>query len=131
MMLWFSEWSSPRNRKLLAKRFLEKIRPVPKSECIEWIGAIDNHGYGAFRSPLNKGGTSKAHRVSYWLHRGPVPPGMHIDHICRFTRCVNPYHLRLLDPRVNTGLGNVDRKEEGLEEKMEEILADVDWENLL
>ena len=129
-MLWFSEWGNRRKRADLVKRFLAKCRPVPGSECIEWIGAIDNHGYGAFRSPLNDGGTSTAHRVSYWIFRGPVPSDRSIDHLCRFTKCVNPYHLRLVVPYVNTALGNIDRHKEMDEDGMYDPLADFDWDIL-
>ena len=126
--MWFSEWGNRRKRADLVKRFLAKMRPVPRSECIEWIGAIDNHGYGAFRSPLNKGGTSKAHRVSYWLFRGPVPPSRSVDHLCRFTKCVNPYHLRLVQPYTNTALGNMDRHQNG---DAYEEMNDINWEEIL
>lgn len=132
-VVWFEEWETPWTRAKLVRRFLEKTRPVPGSSCIEWTGAKNNKGYGVFRSPLNtvRGrtsyGTSMAHRVAYWIVRGPVPKSKQIDHECRNVWCVNPYHLRLLDPYNNTALGNIDRHNNSIYDKMD----DVNWEEIL
>jgi hypothetical protein len=42
-----------------------------------------------------------AHRVSYELHKGPIPEGLVIDHLCRVRHCVNPDHLRAVTHAVN------------------------------
>jgi hypothetical protein len=34
-----------------------------------------------------------AHRFSFEYHVGAVPDGLVLDHLCRNTKCVNPYHL--------------------------------------
>lgn len=77
-------------------------RPLPLSERIErnslivasgcwvWLGASTKGGYGLINvRQLNK----CAHRVSYETYIGPIPDGLTIDHLCRFTLCVNPAHL--------------------------------------
>src|SRR3990172_937528 len=62
------------------------------SGCWRWIGNIDCHGYGRIKS----GGKShKAHRLSWQLHKGDIPLGLCVCHICDHTWCVNPEHLFL------------------------------------
>lgn len=33
------------------------------------------------------------HRVAWQAYRGEIPDGLEVDHLCRNTRCINPYHL--------------------------------------
>lgn len=35
----------------------------------------------------------KAHRIAFQLAKGPIPPGLELDHRCRTPLCVNPDHL--------------------------------------
>lgn len=72
---------------------------VDKSgDCWPWTGRIDGTGYGKVAW---FGKARLAHRVAYEVTRGPIPAGMHIDHICRNRRCVNPDHLRLATNKQN------------------------------
>jgi hypothetical protein len=55
--------------------------------CWVWIGRKDNYGYG--RLTLN-GKEERAHRVSYYLEKGELPP----PGICVLHRCDNPACVR-------------------------------------
>uniref|UniRef100_UPI00351F6BF2 HNH endonuclease signature motif containing protein n=1 Tax=Mycolicibacterium fortuitum TaxID=1766 RepID=UPI00351F6BF2 len=84
-------------------RFLEKIQPA-ESGCIEWTGGLNGAGYGQFyvgRTSLDETGKSYAHRWSYQHYVGPIPEGMHLDHLCRNRKCVNPEHLEPVTLREN------------------------------
>lgn len=66
-------------------------RHVEKSDgCWEWIGALDNDGYGRIRDGRRN---RKAHRVAYELTYGPIPSGLIIRHTCDNPACVRPDHL--------------------------------------
>ncbi len=46
-----------------------------------------------------------AHRWAYEQARGAIPDGMHLDHLCRNTLCVNPDHLQAVTARENLRRG--------------------------
>lgn len=66
--------------------------------CWLWAGTVGSTGYGQF-------GGSYAHRLSYQRHRGPIPPGLVIDHLCRVRLCVNPDHMEPVTLGENTRRG--------------------------
>ena len=84
----------------LIDRFAEKIA-LTDSGCIEWIASHNGVGYGTLSIDRN-GRKVLAHRFSYEWHRGPIPDGLTIDHLCRNTLCVNPAHLEAVTKRENT-----------------------------
>lgn len=77
--------------------------PEPNSGCWLWIGGTATHGYGRI---MVKGRRIGAHRYSYELHKGPIPEGLQIDHLCRTRSCVNPDHLEAVTGRTNVLRGN-------------------------
>jgi hypothetical protein len=59
-------------------------------ECWVWTRTRGPSGYGRMGVGSS---TDFVHRVTYELLRGPIPPGLHIDHLCRNKPCCNPWHL--------------------------------------
>jgi hypothetical protein len=66
--------------------------------CWHWTGYLSS-GYGFITV---RGERHSAHRFSYVVHRGPIPEGLTLDHLCRVTRCVNPWHVEPVTPSVNS-----------------------------
>lgn len=73
-----------------------------RSESGCWIWTAQKRGrdqeYGLFHL---HGDVVAAHRFSYELLVGPIPEGLHIDHLCRTPACVNPAHLEPVVPMEN------------------------------
>jgi len=86
----------------LLERFEEKYIPEPNSGCWLWTAAQLN-GYGAIKVD---GRFRGAHRVGYELHKGPVPAGLVLDHLCRVPFCVNPDHLEPVTIGENISRGD-------------------------
>jgi hypothetical protein len=78
-------------------------RKVAKGEdCWEWTAGRNGADYGAFRAD---GRAQRAHRFAYELLIGPIPDGLHIDHLCRNRGCVNPAHMEVVTNAINTQRG--------------------------
>lgn len=85
----------------LSERFWAKVDRT--ADCWLWTASCQPSGYGQFRVP---GGTLLAHRVAYELAVGPIPAGLHLDHLCRVRRCVNPAHLEPVTNQENARRGD-------------------------
>jgi len=88
------------DRPELWERFWSKVRQ--NGECWEWTASL-SYGYGQFA--LRHGVIRKAHRISYEWLVGPIPDGLHLDHLCRNRKCVNPEHLEPVTNYVNLHRG--------------------------
>lgn len=86
-------------RRSAVSRFMDKLEMITESGCWVWMACCNGNGYGRFGL---SGRTVYAHRFAFELLRGPIPPGLEIDHLCRVRSCVNPYHMEAVTDRVNT-----------------------------
>lgn len=113
---------TPRSRALL--RILSvldaNVKVGAKEDCWPWIGAVqvmnERTGYvmpgtiNAF-DPLcaSECRSTLPYRVVFMLHKGPIPEGMTVDHICFNPLCCNPDHLQLLTRAENAARRNPER----------------------
>jgi hypothetical protein len=75
----------------ILERFWAKIEKT--NSCWIWKGATSPSGHGRFK--IN-GLMYGPHRISYEIHKGPIPKGMYICHRCPNgdnASCCNPDHL--------------------------------------
>jgi hypothetical protein len=80
-------------------RFWSKVEKT--DSCWLWKAAKHSAGYGVIRFGRAPGVLLYAHRVAYELVKGPIPEGLHLDHLCRVVRCCNPAHLEAVPAKVN------------------------------
>ncbi len=66
--------------------------------CWEWIGSLDEWGYGLFKLD----GEGKTHRMTYRWLIGSIDKGFVLDHLCCNTKCCNPWHLEPVTPSENS-----------------------------
>nr|WP_202546322.1 HNH endonuclease signature motif containing protein [Streptomyces sp. SID2119] len=77
--------------------------PADEIGCLLWTAHLKSSGYGEFTAYGRR--NVPAHRFAYELLVGPIPSGLHLDHLCRERRCVRPDHLEPVTPGENVRRG--------------------------
>jgi hypothetical protein len=80
---------------------------VTENGCWQWTGKLMKIGYAEISW---NGRRFYAHQVSYLLHKGDIPEGLEIDHLCENKGCVNPDHLEAVPHWVNSVRGNFKKR---------------------
>lgn len=75
----------------VSQRFWKNVHATDDG-CWVWHGCVDGHGYGTLHV---NGATKYAHRFSYEIANGVIPPGLCVCHRCDTPLCVRPDHLFL------------------------------------
>jgi hypothetical protein len=78
------------------ERFWAKVEKT--DTCWLWSGHTVTNGYGTIGVDKRR---VLVHRYAYELLVGPIPDGLHLDHLCRVRTCVNPDHLEPVTNREN------------------------------
>jgi hypothetical protein len=78
-----------------------------RSKCWIWQGA-SHKGYGHCDSNSHLGEQS-VHRWMYKKHKGPIPKGYEVDHLCGIRLCGRPVHLEAVTKLKNTQRRDRDR----------------------
>jgi len=80
----------------------ERVMARIRVEDGHWLDpSTSRQGYGQVSAGRKGAPPLKSHRVVYEHHRGPIPVGMVIDHLCRTKACVNPDHLEVVTQTEN------------------------------
>ena len=78
------------------RRFTSKVDAT--GPCWIWTAAMGRGNYGVFKV---HGIQYAAHRVAYLWCYGSIDPDLELDHLCRNTACVNPFHLEQVTQQEN------------------------------
>jgi hypothetical protein len=87
--------------------FRHRIAIDGATGCWNWTGTNRGEGqYGCMRRRHPDTGEVSAHRHVYALHKGEIPEGLFLDHLCKNRRCVNPDHLEPVTNQENVIRGD-------------------------
>jgi hypothetical protein len=88
-------------RPSLLDRMMKSYTVNDKTGCWDWKLSLNKFGYGQVRLRHPERRMGRAHRVMYELLKGNIEEGLHLDHLCRNRKCINPDHLEPVTGRTN------------------------------
>ena len=88
----------------IVSRILQKVEKT--ETCWVWNGS-KNKGKNSYGYIWFNRKNTLVHRIMYQIHKGDIPDGKEIDHLCRNKGCVNPDHLEAVSHRENMLRANV------------------------
>ena len=91
----------------LKERFWSKVNKT--ADCWLWTDKPAKTGYGQLQARKFSNAPLSSHRLSWVIHFGVIPDGLHVLHDCDVRLCVKPGHLFLGTQRDN----NADRQRKG------------------
>lgn len=83
-------------RRTLRDRLLSRLYPCADNacQCLLWTGHVNPRGYGLIYTGERE---EPVHRVMFEMFDGPIPEGLHLDHVrdrgCKHRNCCNVAHL--------------------------------------
>lgn len=92
------EFGSP----CLPRRFWDKVSINDATGCWIWTAGLFPRGYASY---WHNGKNYSGHRAAFEAFKGPIQVGLHLDHLCRTPKCVNPDHLEAVTPKENNARG--------------------------
>lgn len=85
----------------VVERVLTKVAMGPRG-CHISTYSVGSHGYAQVGwEEAGERVVTLCHRVVWAWFRGPIEPGMTVDHMCKNRRCVRLMHLRLISNLEN------------------------------
>jgi HNH endonuclease len=85
-------------QRILSRVRFDETASFAGTPCWIYAGRLQR-GYGSIGSNCR---SHRTHRLIYEASRGPIAPGMVLDHLCQTKACLNPFHLERCTPAENT-----------------------------